>query len=212
MGFSRQEYWSVLPCPPPRDLPNPESEPGSPALQVDSLALSHLGSSKIQHFIVMQKSVLFKGDIASNLRWGKKEATVEEINEAIQIAQAEDIVLKKGGIQAEITQGGKNLSGGQRQRMSIARALVKKPEILILDDSTSALDFATDAALRKALGNLDYKPTVFIVSQRVASIQHADFILVMDDGKLVGQGTHKTLLKDCEVYKEIYYSQFKKEA
>lgn len=161
--------------------------------------------------IVMQKAVLFKGDIEENLRWGKKDATEEEIKEAIFTAQAKDVVEAKGGLSATIEQGGKNLSGGQRQRMSIARALVKKPEILILDDSTSALDFATDAKLRKAIKELDYRPTVFIVSQRASSIQYADLIIVLDDGNMVGKGTHEELLKTCEVYQEIYYSQFKKE-
>lgn len=161
--------------------------------------------------IVMQKAVLFKGDIEENLRWGKRDATQEEIQEAISIAQAKDVVEAKGGLLATIEQGGKNLSGGQRQRMTIARALVKRPEILILDDSTSALDFATDAKLRKAIKELDYKPTVFIVSQRASSIQYADQIIVLEDGNMVGKGTHEELLKTCEVYQEIYYSQFKKE-
>ncbi|WP_054740904.1 ABC transporter ATP-binding protein [Cellulosilyticum ruminicola] len=161
--------------------------------------------------IVMQKAVLFKGDMASNIKWGNKKATNAEIHEAITLAQGSDVVAQKGGLEGKIEQGGKNLSGGQRQRMSIARALVKKPEILILDDSTSALDFATDAKLRKAIRELEYKPTVFIVSQRASSIQYADQIIVLDDGKMVGRGTHETLLEDCEVYREIYYSQFKKE-
>lgn len=161
--------------------------------------------------IVMQKAVLFKGDIASNMRWGNKKASTETINEAIALAQGSDVVMQKGGLEGKIEQGGRNLSGGQRQRMSIARALVKKPEILILDDSTSALDFATDAKLRKAIRELDYKPTVFIVSQRASSIQYADQIIVLDDGKMVGKGTHESLLQDCEVYREIYYSQFKRE-
>ncbi len=161
--------------------------------------------------IVMQKAVLFKGDIASNIKWGNKEASEEDINEAVALAQGSEVVAQKGGLEGKIEQGGRNLSGGQRQRMSIARALVKKPEILILDDSTSALDFATDAKLRMAIRNLDYKPTVFIVSQRASSIQYADQIIVLDDGKMVGKGTHETLLEECEVYREIYYSQFKKE-
>ena len=130
--------------------------------------------------------------------------------EAIEIAQAMEVVSNKGGIKAKIEQHGRNLSGGQRQRMTIARALIKKPEILILDDSTSALDFATDAKLRKAIKALDYNPTVFIVSQRAASIQYADQIIVMDDGQIVGMGKHEELLATCEVYQEIYYSQFQK--
>lgn len=161
--------------------------------------------------IVMQKAVLFKGDIASNLKWGKGDAAKEELEEAIAIAQATDVVASKGGVTAKVEQGGRNLSGGQRQRMTIARALIKKPEILILDDSTSALDFATDARLRQAIKELDYKPTVFIVSQRASSIQYADQIIVMDDGNVAGIGTHDELLASCEVYQEIYYSQFKKE-
>lgn len=161
--------------------------------------------------IVMQKAVLFKGDLSSNLKWGKKDAKVEEMLEAMQTAQGEEIVEQKGGLEAEIQQGGKNLSGGQRQRISIARALIKKPSILILDDSTSALDFATDAKLRQAIKKLSYKPTVFIVSQRAASIQYADVIIVLEDGKMVGKGTHKELLEGCQVYREIYDSQFRKE-
>lgn len=159
--------------------------------------------------IVMQKTVLFKGTVRENMQWGKKDATDEEIYEALNIAQARDFIDEKdGGLDFELEQGGKNLSGGQRQRMTIARALVKKPEILILDDSASALDFATDAALRSALRRMDYKPTVFIVSQRAASIMHADKIIVLDDGCIVGIGTHDELLQSCEVYSEIYYSQF----
>ena len=161
--------------------------------------------------IVMQKAVLFKGDLSFNLKWGKKDAKVEEMLEAMQTAQGEEIVEQKGGLEAEIQQGGKNLSGGQRQRISIARALIKKPSILILDDSTSALDFATDAKLRQAIKKLSYKPTVFIVSQRAASIQYADVIIVLEDGKMVGKGTHKELLEGCQVYREIYDSQFRKE-
>lgn len=161
--------------------------------------------------IVMQRAVLFKGDIKGNLRWGKKDATEEEMQTAIRLAQAVDVVDAKGGLDAQIEQEGKNLSGGQRQRMTIARALIKRPEILILDDSTSALDFATDAKLRQAIKKLDYKPTVIIVSQRASSIQYADQIIVLDDGKMVGKGSHVELLNTCEVYNEIYYSQFKKE-
>lgn len=159
--------------------------------------------------IVMQKAVLFKGTVRENMQWGKKDATDEEIYKALEIAQARDFIDEKdGGLDFELEQGGKNLSGGQRQRMTIARALVKKPEILILDDSASALDFATDAALRSALRRMDYKPTVFIVSQRAASIMHADKIVVLDDGCIVGIGTHDELLQSCEAYSEIYYSQF----
>ena len=161
--------------------------------------------------VVMQKAVLFKGNIEENLKWGKIDASKEEMEAAIKAAQADDIVKDKGGLSAKIAQEGKNLSGGQRQRMTIARALVKKPEILILDDSASALDMATDARLRKALKELDYRPTVFIVSQRTSAIQSADQIIVLDDGKLVGKGTHEELLKECEVYNEIYYSQYKRE-
>lgn len=162
--------------------------------------------------IVPQKAVLFSGSLRQNMLMGKKDATDEEIMEAIHIAQAADILAsKKEGLDMHIEQGGKNLSGGQRQRFSIARALVKKPDILILDDSASALDFATDAALRKALKNIPYKPTIFIVSQRTSSIMHADKIIVLDDGEIAGIGTHDELLKTCKVYKEIYDSQFKKE-
>ena len=161
--------------------------------------------------IVMQKAVLFKGSIRENLQWRKADATDEEIMEAVKAAQALDVVEKKGGLDGEIEQNGRNLSGGQRQRLSIARSLVGNPEIIILDDSSSALDFATDAALRKSLKELKGNPTVFIVSQRTSSIQHADLILVLEDGDLVGKGTHEELLKSCEVYQEIYMSQYKKE-
>ncbi|MBR0219735.1 MAG: ABC transporter ATP-binding protein [Clostridia bacterium] len=162
--------------------------------------------------VVPQKAVLFKGSIRENLRWGNESASDEDIMRAVHIAQAEDVVAAKGGLDALIEQGGRNLSGGQRQRLTIARALVRKPDILILDDSSSALDFATDAALRKALREMDGRPTVFIVSQRTSSIQHADQIVVLDDGKAVGVGDHAGLLETCSVYREIYESQFKKEA
>lgn len=162
--------------------------------------------------IVPQKAVLFKGSIRENLRWGNESASDEDIMQAVRIAQAEDVVVSKGGLDALIEQGGRNLSGGQRQRLTIARALVRKPDILILDDSSSALDFATDAALRKALREMDGRPTVFIVSQRTSSIQHADQIVVLDDGKAAGVGDHFGLLETCPVYREIYESQFKKEA
>lgn len=165
-----------------------------------------------QHIgIVMQKAVLFHGTICENIRWGAPEATDEQINEALELAQAAEVVAgKPEGLDYEIEQGGRNLSGGQRQRFTIARALVRKPSVLILDDSASALDFATDAKLRKALAGLKSTSTIFIVSQRTSSIQQADKILVLDDGKLVGMGTHEELLKNCSVYKEIYDSQFKK--
>lgn len=165
-----------------------------------------------QHIgIVMQKAVLFHGTIRENIRWGAPEATDEQINEALELAQAAEVVAgKPEGLDYEIEQGGRNLSGGQRQRFTIARALVRKPSVLILDDSASALDFATDAKLRKALAGLKSTSTIFIVSQRTSSIQQADKILVLDDGKLVGVGTHEELLKNCSVYKEIYDSQFKK--
>ncbi len=161
--------------------------------------------------VVPQKAALFKGTIRENLQWGDENADDEAINEALTIAQAADVVATKGGLDAQIEQNGRNLSGGQRQRLTIARALVGKPEILILDDSSSALDYATDAALRKALAGLSGCTTV-IVSQRTASIQHADLILVLDDGELVGSGTHAELLESCPAYREIYDSQFKKEA
>lgn len=159
--------------------------------------------------VVMQKAVLFRGTIRENLLWGKKEATEEELWKALEIAQAREIVEgKEHGLEEMIEQGGRNLSGGQRQRMAIARTLVGQHPILILDDSSSALDYATDARLRMALAGLDPKPTVLVVSQRAASILYADLIIVMDDGKIVGQGTHEELLKNCPVYQEIYDSQF----
>lgn len=162
--------------------------------------------------VVPQKAVLFSGTIYENMCWGKKDATKEEVNEALEIAQAKEFVeAKQDGIYTKLTQGGKNLSGGQRQRLTIARALVSKPEILILDDSASALDFATDAKLRKAIHQMEGDTTVFIVSQRAASIKQADKILVLEDGNLVGIGTHKELLETCEVYQEICLSQFSKE-
>ena len=161
---------------------------------------------------VLQKAVLFHGTIRENLKWGNPDATEEDLNRAITVAKAKEFVdNKEGGLDFEIEQGGKNLSGGQRQRLTIARAVVKKPEILILDDSASALDFATDAALRKAIREMEGETTVFIVSQRAASIQHADRIVVLDDGKIVGLGTSEELLESCEVYQEIYNSQFKKQ-
>lgn len=161
--------------------------------------------------VVPQRAVLFYGTIRSNMQWGKKDATDEEIWEALETAQAADFVKQKNGmLDALVEQGGKNFSGGQRQRLTIARALVKKPQILILDDSASALDYATDAALRKAIREKLKGTTVFIVSQRAASILHADQILVLDDGNTAGMGTHEELLGNCEVYREIYESQFGK--
>ena len=168
-------------------------------------------SLRSQIAVVPQKAVLFAGTIRENMKWGKEDATDEEIMEALTIAQAAEVVQKKeGGLDAFVEQGGKNLSGGQRQRLTIARALVRKPRILILDDSASALDFATDAALRKAIREMKNAPTVFIVSQRTSSIRFADQSLVLDDGKSVGVGTHDELLTTCSVYKEIYDSQYKK--
>lgn len=162
--------------------------------------------------VVMQKAVLFQGTIAENLRWGKPDATDEELWHAIEVAQATDVVEgKEGKLDYMIEQGGRNLSGGQKQRLTIARAVVKDPDILILDDSASALDFATDARLRAALRNLQGNKTIFIVSQRTSSIQFADQIIVMDDGQIAGIGTHEQLLEQCETYREIYESQFKKE-
>ncbi|MEG1651001.1 MAG: ABC transporter ATP-binding protein, partial [Oscillospiraceae bacterium] len=160
--------------------------------------------------IVPQKAVLFAGTIRDNIRWGKNDADDAEIMRAVETAQASDVIgSKRDGLDAKISQGGKNLSGGQRQRLTIARALVRKPEILILDDSSSALDYATDARLREALKKTD--ATVFIVSQRAASIRYADLIVVLEDGKIAGIGTHDYLLNGCGVYSEIYYSQFPKE-
>ena len=159
--------------------------------------------------VVLQKASLFKGSIRDNIKWGNENATDEEIMEAVRIACAEDVVnSKEGKLDFVIEQEGRNLSGGQKQRLSIARALVGKPEILILDDSSSALDYATDLALRKGINALEYKPTVFIVSQRTSSIMQADKIVVLDDGVLVGLGKHEELLKSCEVYREIYNSQY----
>ena len=159
--------------------------------------------------VVLQKASLFKGSIRDNIKWGNENATDEEIMEAVRIACAEDVVnSKEGKLDFVIEQEGRNLSGGQKQRLSIARALVGKPEILILDDSSSALDYATDLALRKGINALEYKPTVFIVSQRTSSIMQADKIIVLDDGDMVGLGRHEELLKSCEVYKEIYNSQY----
>ena len=159
--------------------------------------------------VVPQKAVLFKGTIRSNLQWGKPDATEEEMWKALELAQASEVVDgKPGKLDATVAQNGKNFSGGQRQRLTIARALVREPEILILDDSASALDYATDAKLRAAIRTLEDKTTTFIVSQRASTIRHADKIIVLDDGEIAGMGTHDELLKDCTVYQEIYYSQY----
>jgi ABC-type multidrug transport system fused ATPase/permease subunit len=162
--------------------------------------------------IVPQKASLFRGTIRENLLWGRSDATDEELYAALRVAQAEDIVKgKEGALDAPVEQHGRNFSGGQRQRLTIARAIVQNPDILILDDSASALDYATDLALRRAIAAMDPAPTTVIVSQRAASIHHADRILVLDDGELVAQSTHETLLESFEVYQEIYYSQFPEE-
>lgn len=181
---------------------------------IDGVNVNGIGDEKLRDKcgIVPQRAVLFKGTIRENMQWGKNDASEEEISEAVAAAQAADVIYSKdGGLDEPVEQGGKNFSGGQRQRLTIARALVKRPEILILDDSASALDYATDANLRKSIKNLDYKPTVFIVSQRTSSIRHADKIIVLDGGKMVGIGTHEELLKSCEVYREINNSQFGQE-
>lgn len=176
---------------------------------VKDLPLSHLRDTI---GVVPQKAVLFAGSIRENMQWGKKDAGDEDIYKALDIAQAREIVEKKeGGLDFEVEQGGRNLSGGQRQRLTIARALLRDPSILILDDSASALDFATDAALREALRTLRGSSTVFLVSQRTMSLRSADRILVLDDGELVGSGTHEELLKTCRVYQEIHYPQFPEE-
>ncbi len=181
---------------------------------IDGVNVNVIGDENLRDKcgIVPQRAVLFKGTIRENMQWGKNDASEEEISEAVAAAQAADVIYSKdGGLDEPVEQGGKNFSGGQRQRLTIARALVKRPEILILDDSASALDYATDANLRKSIKNLDYKPTVFIVSQRTSSIRHADKIIVLDGGKMVGIGTHEELLKSCEVYREINNSQFGQE-
>ena len=178
---------------------------------VDGRDVKEYGKEELRKKIgvVPQKAVLFAGTIAENLRWGKEDASDEELRRALEISQAAEFVEKKdGGLDAPVLQGGKNLSGGQRQRLTIARALVRRPKILILDDSASALDFATDAALRRALKTMDDAPAVCIVSQRTSSIRYADQILVLEDGKAAGLGTHEQLLKTCPVYQEIHYSQF----
>jgi len=162
--------------------------------------------------VVPQKAVLFQGTIRSNLLWGKPDATEEEMWRALELAQAREIVEgKEGKLDEEVAQNGRNFSGGQRQRLTIARALIRQPEILILDDSASALDYATDAKLRQSIRSIKDRTTTFIVSQRASSIRHADQILVLDDGQMAGIGTHEELLEHCEVYQEIYYSQYPEE-
>jgi len=183
----------------------------SGCVKVDGIDVRKLKFADLREAVavVPQKSVLFEGTIKDNMRLGKEDASDEEIISALKTAQAYDFVMEKeGGLEAPVTQGGDNFSGGQRQRLCIARALVKKPEILIMDDSASALDYATDAALRKAIGEMKDAPTVFIVSQRAASVMHADRIIVLDEGHMAASGTHDELLKSCDIYREIYVSQF----
>lgn len=181
------------------------------AVRVDGLDVrAYKGESLKERIgVVPQRAVLFKGTIRDNMRWGKNDATDAEMLAAIEMAQGADIVSAKGSLDAEVSEGGKNFSGGQRQRLTIARALVRDPEILILDDSASALDYATDARLRMAIRDRENPPTTFIVSQRAASVMHADKIIVLDEGEAVGIGTHDELLANCAVYREIYDSQFK---
>ncbi|MBQ6890778.1 MAG: ABC transporter ATP-binding protein [Oscillospiraceae bacterium] len=186
----------------------------SGAVRIDGVDVKEYDMQALreQIAIVPQKAVLFQGSIRDNLRWGKADATDQELWQALELAQAKDVVLsKEGGLDEPVLQGGSNFSGGQRQRLTIARALVSKSPILILDDSASALDYATDAKLRMAIRSMENPPTTFIVSQRAASVRYADMILVLEDGELVGKGTHDELLEKCDVYQEIYYSQFPKE-
>ena len=179
-------------------------------ITVDGKPISSFDKESIRSRIgvVPQKAALFEGSIRENMLWGKADATDEEINRALAIAQADKVVMDKGGLDAHIEEGGRNLSGGQRQRLTIARALVRNPDILILDDSASALDYATDAALRSAIAESTKESLVFIVSQRASSVMHADKIIVLDDGKAIGIGTHGELLAACPLYKEIYDTQF----
>lgn len=184
------------------------------SIYVDGKEVREYGVEELRSKVGMvpQKAALFKGTIRENILFGREDATDGMIEEAITVAQAKEFIeAKDGGLLSKVEQGGRNLSGGQKQRLTIARALVRQPEILILDDSCSALDYATDAALRAGIKELSYHPTVFIVSQRTASIQYADKIIVLDDGKIAGMGTHEELLKTCQVYQEIYDSQYKKE-
>jgi ABC-type multidrug transport system fused ATPase/permease subunit len=180
---------------------------------IDGVNVNDMNEQELRRYIgiVPQKAALFRGTIRENLRWGREEATDDELWEALDTAQAREVVKDKPGeLNAMIEQGGTNLSGGQRQRLTIARALVRKPKILILDDSASALDYATDARLRMSIRKMQNPPTTFIVSQRATSVRFADQILVLDDGVLVDAGTHEQLLVRCGVYQEIYYSQFPK--
>jgi len=189
-------------------------DPDSGQVLIDEIDVKDYDMSSLRSKIgiVPQKAVLFKGTIRQNLLWGNEEAADEDLWEALEIAQAREVVKDKTGeLDASVEQGGTNFSGGQRQRLTIARALVRKPRILVLDDSASALDYATDAALRKAIREMKNPPTTFIVSQRAASVLFADEILVLEDGELAGKGTHEQLLKECSVYQEIYYSQFSRE-
>ena len=183
-------------------------------IKIDGTDIKELDTENLRDRIgiVPQKAVLFRGTIKENLLWGNENATEEEINEALEASQSFDFVMEKeGGLDAPAENGGRNFSGGQRQRLTIARALVRRPDVLILDDSSSALDFSTDASLRRAIASLDYDPTVFIVSQRTSSLRNADKIVVLDDGKQVGLGKHDELMNTCPVYAEIHESQFKKE-
>lgn len=183
-------------------------------VSIDGVNVNKIGDEKLREAcgIVPQRAVLFEGTLRENIRWGKNDATDDEIMRALKFARAEDVIASKsGGLDEKVEQGGKNFSGGQRQRLTIARALVKKPKILILDDSSSALDYATDSKLRSSLSGLGYKPTVFIVSQRTSSIISADKIIVLDGGKIAGVGTHEQLLGSCELYREIHFTQFSKE-
>jgi ABC-type multidrug transport system fused ATPase/permease subunit len=186
----------------------------SGAVMLDGRDIRQWNEHSLRHQIgtVPQKAVLFRGTVRDNLCWRKENAADSELWDALELAQAHEILKEKDGLDTPVEQGGSNFSGGQRQRLTIARALVGNPKIIILDDSASALDYATDARLRASIRRIGPPPTTFIVSQRAASVRHADLILVLDDGMIVGRGTHEALMKDCDVYQEIYYSQFRKEA